>query len=84
MKNVVITGPTGAIGIALINELIKNNIRVTAICHKRSKRIANIPVSELVTIVECDIEDIKDCIESLPHDYDVFFSFCMGMYFWRF
>ena len=46
IKNVIITGPTGAVGIALINECIKNGISVTAVCRKSSKRIDHLPKSQ--------------------------------------
>lgn len=59
MKKIAITGPTGAIGIALINECITQGIEVYALCRKNSKRVNNIPDSELVHIVECDLSDIK-------------------------
>ena len=56
IKNVIITGPTGAVGIALINECIKNGISVTAVCRKSSKRIDHLPKSQLVKVVECNLD----------------------------
>ena len=35
MKKVIITGPTGAIGMALNNKCIEMKMEVTAICHRR-------------------------------------------------
>lgn len=75
---IVITGPTGAIGIALIKQCIAGRTEVLAICHKggRSNRI---PRSPLVRILELDLEeyggyepdaDIKGC--------DVFYHFAWG------
>jgi len=55
VKRVLITGPTGSIGIALIKELIRQKIEVIAVCRNGSARIRNIPQHELVTIVECDL-----------------------------
>ena len=57
MKRIAITGPTGAIGMALIELCIQRKIEVLAICHKSSKRIGNIPASELIKIVEADLAD---------------------------
>jgi nucleoside-diphosphate-sugar epimerase len=37
MKRVIITGPTGAIGIALIQHLIDNKVEVYAVCRKGSR-----------------------------------------------
>ena len=58
MEKVIITGPTGAIGIALIKKLIAEETFVIAVCHKGTSRIGNIPKSEYVDIVECDLEEI--------------------------
>ena len=53
MKRIVITGPTGAIGIAIIQRMIKENIEVLAICNPTSNRIDRMPKSPLVTIKKC-------------------------------
>lgn len=73
MKRVVINGATGTIGIALINKLISENVEVLVLCHRNSSRIANIPRSELVTVLECDLCELKDL--NLKENYDTFFSF---------
>ena len=73
MKKAIITGPTGAVGVSLIEELIHNGIEVTAVCRPDSKRISNIPNSPLVEIVECDISGIKGLSERLQGKYDTFF-----------
>ena len=73
MKRAVVTGPTGAIGVALINELISHGIEVSAICHKNSKRIKNIPASDLVDIVEYDLSELADCCRLAKDKYDVFY-----------
>lgn len=75
MKNVLITGPTGAIGIALIQTLIENNIKVTAVCHRGSDRISRIPVSENVRVVECNLDEIRTLPEMLDEQYDIFYHF---------
>ena len=73
MKNVIITGPTGAIGVALIEYLISNKINVTAICREGSDRIKNIPESSCVKIIECNLDKLSTLEKSLSKDYDVFF-----------
>ena len=75
MKKVIITGPTGAIGIALIQELIQNEVEVTAVCHKQSQRIERIPKSSKVKIIECDLEQINTLDKNLEKSYDVFYHF---------
>lgn len=72
MKKAVITGPTGGIGIFLINELIKNDISVVAICRPSSKRIRNIPRHPLVEVEECDLSDFDKLIGKI-NGADVFY-----------
>lgn len=66
MERVIITGPTGAIGMALIKELTASGTEVVAVCHKGSPRIKNIPRSDHVQVVECDLSEIG----SLPEQLD--------------
>lgn len=73
MNNIIITGPTGAIGIALINKCISEGIYVSAVCHKGSKRITDVPKSEYVDIVECNLDEMCNLPDLLPdRDYDTF------------
>ena len=79
MNGIVISGPTGAIGMALIEKCIEENTRVLAICHKGSARIQNIPDSKLVLVVEADLADYKQLYTQsmIPEveTYDVFYHF---------
>lgn len=75
INNAVITGPTGAVGIALINELINNGSYVYAVCHRGSKRIDNIPKHDNVKVVECDLDELNLLIDVLPHNIDAFYHF---------
>lgn len=75
MKRVIITGPTGAIGMALIQKCIEMGTEVTAVCHRGSARIARIPVSDRVKVVECSLDEMKKLPELLLGRYDVFFHF---------
>lgn len=59
MKRIVITGPTGAIGIALIQHCIENGTEVYAICRKNSKRINRIPRHPLVHVLECNLDKLS-------------------------
>lgn len=75
MKRVIITGPTGAIGIALIQKMIECEVEVVAVCHVGSKRIERIPKSNLVKTVECNLEEISKLSDILDKQYDVFYHF---------
>lgn len=58
-KKIVITGPTGAIGMALIKRCIEEKIHVVAVCHKKSARIEQIPQNPYVHVVEADLADLS-------------------------
>lgn len=78
MTGAVISGPTGAIGMALIEKCIRENTRVLAICHKGSARIKNIPQSPLVQVVEADLADYKQLFRQKNadmHQFDAFYHF---------
>ena len=72
IKRAVITGATGAIGNALIKELIKHNIEVLVICREGSERNKTIPAHPLVECLCCDISKL-DTIEKRDKEYDVFY-----------
>ncbi len=75
IHGVVITGPTGAIGIALIKKCIENDIDVLAICHRGSKRIKSIPADDHVLIVEASLDEYDDLYNDSVTDkgkYEVF------------
>lgn len=75
MNRIVITGPTGAIGLALIQKCIRENIKVLAVCRKESKRKELIPVHSLVEIKECGLEELALWNEMPKVKYDVFYHF---------
>ena len=77
MKSIVISGPTGAIGMALIQKCIQENVRVLAVCHKGSARIKYIPDSALVQVIEADLCDYRQLFQSvhIMEPYDVFYHF---------
>lgn len=75
MKRAIITGATGAIGIALIHELISNGIEVLIFCREGSKRNAQIPNHDLVTKCNCNLSELKDVQNSTGKNYDVFYHF---------
>lgn len=71
-ERIVLTGATSMIGIALIDECIKNRIFVLAIVNPKSSNINRIPISEYVNITECKLENVN--VLTVPDDkYDVFY-----------
>lgn len=76
LKKVIITGPTGAVGVAVINELVEQGAEVVAVCRCDSKRISSIPQNKQVKIVECNLEEIEKLPELVEgRNYDAFFHF---------
>lgn len=75
MKRAIVTGATGAVGTALIKELINNNIEVLVFCREGSARNANIPVNPLVQTLYCDLTELSQVENLTGKTYDVFYHF---------
>lgn len=78
MNRIVISGATGAIGMALIRYSLERNIQVLAICHRGSGRIARLPKADNLQIIELSAEEYGDFIRnaeglSVLGQYDAFF-----------
>lgn len=74
MKRAIITGATGAIGTALINEFIKSGVE-TLVFVREGGRNYSIPLSPLVTTITCPLERLKDIRNETGKSYDVFYHF---------
>lgn len=55
----IITGPTGAVGMGLLENLIENNIKTAVVLRPGSKRADRIIKSSLITKVECGLEELE-------------------------
>ena len=73
MKRVIITGPTGAIGVALIQELILHDIEVIAVARPGSKRKENIPKDKLVRVIECGLNQLYKLPRWVDKPCDIFY-----------
>lgn len=74
MKKAIVTGPTGAIGTALIRQLVDNNVEVYAICRRFSNRVDKIVNSSLVHIIRCDLKELDQLPELMDErGFDVFY-----------
>lgn len=74
MKKVIITGATGAIGMALIQKCIDEEIEVLVLCHRGSKRTEQIPHNRLVKIEKCNLDELSS-FTLTEKDFDVFYHF---------
>lgn len=73
MKRVIITGATGAIGMALIQQMIESNVEVLVFAREDSKRTRQIPNHSLVTIKPCSLAQLANVENDTGKDYDVFY-----------
>ena len=78
MQAAVVTGCTGAVGLGLIDALMKNNVKVIAVVRKDSKRSYRIKESHSLKKVECDLSEL-DKLPKLVQETgvkpDVFYHF---------
>lgn len=75
MKRAVITGPTGAVGMALIECLEKKGIEVFAVLRPGSKRADRVRTSKLVHRLECDLSRLSELPSMIQGGADVFYHF---------
>ena len=59
MNAAIITGPTGSIGLALIETLLKNNVKVIAVVRKNSRRADRIKEGDNLVKLECDLSELE-------------------------
>lgn len=72
IQTAVVTGPTGVVGHALCACLIRNGIRVYAVCRPGTVRAESLPRSENLTLLFCDSSEFSTLPERLPRA-DAFF-----------
>ena len=75
MKKAVITGPTGAVGAALIRRLLKEEYQIYAVVRPGSKRLGSIPADPGVTVIPCGADETEHLPELILEPCDVFFHF---------
>lgn len=75
MKNAVITGATGMLGLALIRKLTSEGYNIYAVTRADSARRKNIPIQKNVKIIECDLSELGRLGEMISEKCDMFFHF---------
>lgn len=76
IQTAVVTGPTGAIGIALCEKLLRENVTVYAVCRPGSSRIKDLPKAAALHVVECDAKELATLPQKMEGvSVDVFFHF---------
>lgn len=72
MKNVVVTGASGFIGMELCRHLAKHKINTYAVTRSRAK-LKEFAQNPFVNIIECDMANIEVVSEIIPCTIDVFY-----------
>lgn len=77
INSIVITGPTGAIGMAVIKACMEKGIRMLLITRENSKRNSNIPDSDYISVLYADIArydeiDAEELLRQHAGNYDAF------------
>lgn len=75
MKHVIVTGATGMVGATMIEQMIADDIKVTAIIRPSSSKISNLPQHKNIKVIECDVDHLLDLTSQLDKDYDTFYHF---------
>lgn len=74
----MITGPTGAIGVALCRRLLDAGVIVYAAIRPDSARVKELPKSEGLHVVSCDLKEIAALSERINTPMDAFFHLAWG------
>lgn len=75
MESVIVTGATGMIGASMIEQMVADGVRVTAVCRPNSKKRNNLIEHPLISVVECDINELASLKDMLHGTYDTFYHF---------
>ena len=73
MKKVVVTGPTGEVGLALVEELLKNDIEVYAVVRPNSQRANRLGNDKNLHIVENNLDELDKLKDKIHEKCDVFY-----------
>ena len=71
LNSAIVNGSLGSIGLALVNQLLKRNVKVYAVAFPGDPRIERIPKGAIV--VPCDMREIDRLTQSIPEPVDAFF-----------
>lgn len=75
MKRAIITGVTGSIGMALIQQLLSQNVKVLAICREDSNRNDQLPEHPYLKKCFCSLEHLGQLQNEKGQEYDVCYHF---------
>ena len=73
MEKVIITGGTGAIGVALADKLTNSGCKVYVVARPGSSNINNLKKHKNLKIIECDIANLLTLENKLGKEFDAFY-----------
>ena len=73
MKKIILTGATGMIGVAILNECAVRGIEAAAVIRPDSDRRKRIPDSKFIKVVECRLEEIEKLPSISGDGFDAFY-----------
>ena len=78
MKKVIVTGAASMMGMALIEECLRQQVQVVAVVHKGSAKNERLPKSPLLQQLACDLDDMASLPGKAPEGCDTFYHFAWG------
>lgn len=73
MKSVLLTGATGSIGTAIVENLLNKGVRVGAILREGSPHNARLPEHPLLNRIYCSLQELSTLKNVEQENYDVFY-----------
>ena len=83
MKKIIITGPTGAIGRALVSSAVNAGYKVLAIVHRNSNRISELKSIKHCQVLHLNLNEYHSGLDEISKNgfdttgYDYFFQSCI-------
>lgn len=75
MKNVIITGATSFVGLAVTELLLQNSVTVHAVVRPHSPHLNRLPIHPNLSIIELDIADVSMLTSMSLPNFEVFYHF---------
>ena len=73
MKKAIITGPTGSIGIGLIEKLLEEKYEILVLLRENSERNKRIPEHNNITKIYCNLDQLCTLKNTTNKNFDVMF-----------
>ena len=78
IQRAVISGATGAVGMALIQECIQREMEVLVLCREGSCHRKRIPEHPLLHVIYCNMEKMAELKDGWDGSYDIFYHLAWG------